>query len=460
MTRTSLLDRRVLTLALPAAGSAILPLIHRAVDQLWLTRVSDTAISALTTATVSVWMHAGISLLASMGLGALVARYSGAGRQAGAAYVGSQGLRWSAALGLVAGVVGFACSDLLFDAAEAPDVVREAGLPYAQIYWVGGVFVLLQMACDAIWRGHGNTRVPLLVGFASLLVNVVADPLFIFGFGPVPAMGVAGAGLATILAGVIGMSLNVWLLRRAGHLRAAHPGDEELRLRADTRLSKPRLLGLDSAIFVRMTRVGIPSSCASLFFNVIILVILRYAQEVGGEAATAALGVGYTMEGVAWVLGMGWAAASSALVGRYLGAEQPEEAERLAWTAGAQCGALCGLWALVLFFFNETLARAFLDDPASIEMAASYAQIVALCLVPQTFDLVLSGAFGGAGMTVPPTIVGLSFNALRIPLIPIAAFDMGLGVEGIWWVVAVTSILRGVFIAAWFSLNTWKTRSV
>ena len=351
----------MLHLALPAAASAVLPLIHRAVDQRWLRSLGDTALAALTTASISVWLFTGVALLVSIGLGALVARYSGGGRLAGAAYVADQGLRWGVGIGIVAGALGVFATPALFAASGATEAVTEAGVGYVRVFWAGGVALLVQMAADAVWRGHGNTRVPFLVGLISLGVNIALDPLLIFGWGPVPGLGVTGAAWATVLAGVVGAGLNIVLLRRAGHLSRARPSDSEMRLEPSTLLGRPGWFHMDRQVFRRIARVGVPTSCASLFFNLTTLVVLRFVQEAGGEAGAAALGVAHTGEGLAWILGMGWAAAASALVGRQLGADAPEEAERLAWVAAAQCALLSGLWSAVLFFGGEHIAATLLE---------------------------------------------------------------------------------------------------
>jgi Na+-driven multidrug efflux pump len=213
-------------------------------------------------------------------------------------------------------------------------------------------------------------------------------------------------------------------------------------------------------LFLRIARVGTPTFAASLLFNLILLELLRVASAVGGPAAQAGLGIGHTGEGMAYVLCLGWSAAASSLVGRHMGAGQLKTAEKAAWRAAFQCGALCLVWGVVLFVFADEIAWLFAKDAAAQVHAASYFQIVALCLVPQAYELVLDGAFGGAGMTIPPMVVGISLSLLRIPLSWWAAFELGLGVEGIWWVICITAAVRGVIVAWWFSRGTWKTRSV
>lgn len=453
-------SREILALALPAAGSAALVLAHRAVDMAWLRALGDAATAGLAVGMITVWLFSAVGALIGAGLTALVARYAGAGRPEAAGYMASQGLRWSMALGLAAGVLGFVAAPWIYRAAgSAPDVAAHGTL-YTRIYWGGGAAVLLQLACDAVFRARGDTRTPFVIGLLSVGLNVVLDPLLIFGAGPVPALGVGGAALANVSSYAAGVLLSVRALRARGWLVPRRPDDATLRLQAGTRLGQPGRLGLDGAVLQRMTRVGIPLAASSLLFNLIYVVLHRLASQAGGPAAQAGLGIGHNGEGVAFVLGIGWASAAAALVGRRLGAGQPEEAERTAWAAAWQCALLCGLWGAVLLVAARPIAACFAESPEALEHGAAYLRIVALCLVPQALELVLDGAFGGAGLTVPPLVVGATFSLLRIPLAWWVVEHLGWGPAGIWVVISVTAGLRGLACAWWFARGTWKTRTV
>ncbi len=469
------LDRRIIALAVPAAGSSLLLVVHRAVDMAFCEQLGTEAIAALTVSTISVWIYAALGMLAGMGLTALVARYAGAGRVEAGGYVARQGMLWAFVIGLGAAAVGVVAAPLLFQAAQASPQVTSSGIGHARIYWAGGAFVMVQVAGDAVFRGHGNTRTPFRVAVVALTCNVVLDPILIFGWGPIPALGVPGAAWATILAAVLSAVLIVHALRSAGHLHKPRPPDDALRFDARTPLGRPGLLGLDPSVLRRVARVGLPTALASLCFNLIYLVLVRFAEqagraeagepgsasaEAGGAAAQAGLGIGHTGEGVAYVLGLGWASAAAALVGRRLGANDPEGAERAAWRAALQCATLCGLWSIVLFTLDEQIAGLFADEVAARDYAAAYYRIVAICLIPQAVELVLDGAFGGAGLTLPPTLIGITFSLARIPLAWLAAFELGWGVEGIWWVIMATAAARAFVVAFWFRRGTWKERSV
>jgi MATE family multidrug resistance protein len=245
-------------------------------------------------------------------------------------------------------------------------------------------------------------------------------------------------------------------------LSLARPPDDVLRLAETTRVGRPNRAGLDTAVFRRMARVGIPVPRSSLLFNGIYLVIQRLAGDAAGPAAQAALGIGWNGEGIAFVLCVGWSAAASSLVGRFLGAGRPDLAERAAWRAAIQCAVMCAAWGAVLYLFDDGIAGLFAEekDRAVLDLATSYYRIVALCLAPQAVEIVLEGAFGGAGMTVPPMVISIAFAVLRIPLAWALAFPLGLGATGIWWAIMATATLRGVACAVWFGRGTWKTRTV
>ncbi|MDF1701042.1 MAG: MATE family efflux transporter [Planctomycetota bacterium] len=461
MTLFRRLDRRILALALPAAGSALVPVIHRMVDMAWIRELGTEAVAALGVATISVWLFVAIGWAFAMGLTALVGRYVGARRPDASGYVASQGLRWGTAIGVLCIGIGWFLAPVVFRLAGTEAAVHALGVSYTRIYWAGGAFVLVQFAGDAICRGHGDTRTPLKIGLASLALNAVIDPLFIRGIDPIlPAMGVAGAALATVIASVFAAVLYLYVLRQRGYLHAQRPPDESLRFEGTTRLGQPGLFGLDGAIFRRVARVGTPTFITSMLFDLILLEMMRVAEHAGGPAAQAGLTIGHTGEGFAFVMGLGWSAAAASLVGRRMGAGQIHAAERAAWRAAIQCGALNLLFAVLMFGFADELAWLWAKEPAAHAHAASYYRIVAWCLVPQAIEIVIDGAFGGAGMTVPPMVVGVSLSAARIPLAWWAVFDLGLGVDGIWIVVAATASLRGLLIGYWFSRGTWKTRSV
>jgi Na+-driven multidrug efflux pump len=233
-----------------------------------------------------------------------------------------------------------------------------------------------------------------------------------------------------------------------------------MRLHEDTPLARGRPRGLDLSVARRLVRVGAPHFAQNLFFVAMYYLLSRVATEAGGDAAQAGLGIGLRGEQVAFIVCSGFSVAASVLVGRSLGEGRPLHAERAAWRATLLAAGACAVWALVLGVLDRPLAS-LLQVPAEADgYARAYWRIVALSLVPQAFEIVIDGAFAGAGMTLPPMLVSITTTAARVPLAWWAAFGLGLGVEGIWWAISLTAALRGVVIALWFSRGRWKTQTV
>lgn len=432
---------------------------HTWVDTAWIGRsLGDEALASMTISSFTVWIFGSCASLVNVGLGSIVARYVGRGRELGARYVASQGLRCAFSFALVLAVIGWFVAPLAFKLSQAEAVVAADGIPYVRVYWLAGVVILLQQSCDAIFRGRGNTWIPFLAALTGLAINAVLDPILILGWGPIPGLRVGGAALATILSQLVALSFSLFFLHKASLLSPIRPSDEELTLHEGTRVGTgPRLWG-DPAVFYRMARVGLPGACSGVLFSIIYILIGRVVSENGGTGALAGMGVGLRMEALAFVLGMGYSAAAASLVGRSLGAGEVLRAERVAWRSVIHCTSLCGLWAMVLYFCNDWLSAQLTDPGLARSHAQDFVKVIAFCLPPLAVESVLNGAFGGAGLTVPPMIIVGSLTLIRLPVAYFAAREYG--VLGVWWTISATAIIRGILMAYWFSRGTWKTRQV
>ncbi len=455
------LDRRILALAIPAIGSGLTALAHYWIDAYWIGRYLEEAdTAALSIAWYAVWIFGALASLLSVGLTALVARYVGAGRQAGARYVGSQGIRGAVGFAVVLAAAGWFLAPSVFALAKSAPGVTAAGVPYVRYYWLGGLVFLGQQAADAIFRGHGITWIPFVLSCGALLVNAVLDPLLVLGWGPFPRLELRGAALATLVAQGAASLLAVAILRKLALTSPRRPPDDELRLRPTTPVGRPNRFGLDLSVAYRITRVGLPTACSGVFFSIIYIGLNRIVWDAGGTAAQAGLGVGLRAEALAFVIGAAFSAAAASLVGRSLGQGDPELAARSAWRATLHCTIPCALWAVFLFLGNAGLVDFLLRDGPAQAHAESFLYIISFCLVPLAVEAVLEGAFGGAGLTVPPMVVTLALTSVRLPVAAGLVYGAGQGVTAIWWTISATAICRGLLVGRWFGRGTWKTHGV
>jgi Na+-driven multidrug efflux pump len=155
---------------------------------------------------------------------------------------------------------------------------------------------------------------------------------------------------------------------------------------------------------------------------------------------------------------MGFTLASTIMVGQSMGAGKKDEAEKLAWRIVAICGSIILVYSIGLFIFSSGIASIFTSDMAVINAASDYNKIAAAILVFTAVEVVLEGAFSGAGDTMPPALITMPFNVLRIPLAALLAPEMGL--NGIWIAIAVSNICKGILMAVWFKKGKWKLKSL
>jgi len=203
--------------------------------------------------------------------------------------------------------------------------------------------------------------------------------------------------------------------------------------------------------------VGLPTALTGITFSLIYVALTRTTTRFG-TPALAALGLGHRVESWLYTIGVGFGAAAAAIVGQNLGAGRPDRAERAGWiTLGyASVPALIASIAAVLI--PERLAGLFTTDPAVLDVAVHYLRISAIAELTVCAEIVLEGALGGAGHTVPPMITSTALTVLRIPLAWWAAAKWG--VDGIWWTITVTAAARGLAMIALWRAGGWKYKSV
>lgn len=427
------LDRAILRLALPATGTTVLKGLFTLTDAWWSGRLGAAGLAAFGTASFFIWGLTSVSLASSVGLASRVARCTGARDPAGAATASRDGLAAAFAVSaLTALALWLAAPALVAFQGGAPEVAREA-VGYLRAVALGAPAWFAHDAADAALRGSGDTRTATRAGALAVGINFALDPLLLFGAGPLPALGVAGVGVATALTQV-GTALFLWrvVVKRNG-----------------LSLTRPHLDGILATL-----RIGTPSALLGVGFAGIYVVITPLVAAFG-TAQLAAMTIGHRSESFVYMVSVGYAAAAQALVGQSLGAGDPERARAIARRCALHACAFALGFSLLLCTGGEFFARFFTDDADAIRAGALYLAIVPLSLAPQTLEQVLTGAFEGAGDTLPPLLVGGITHGLRLPLIFLATGLLGFGVTAIWWTIAGCSVAAGGILAALFRRRRW-----
>jgi len=431
------LGKTVARVALPAVASSLLMTLFASVDAFWVgTRIGSDGLAAVSTSLFWIWMMVALAEMIGVGLTAVAARRHGEGRPAAAAGVAGDALLFTLLMGVGIAVVGLLALDGLFKIMQTPTAVTSLGARYLGTYLVGIPLIYGFFAIDATFRAAGDTRTPFLLLAVSVAVTLVLDPALMLGWGPLPRLGIAGAAIATVCTRGAAFAMGLLLAMRRKLLRIRRP---------------------EWPSIAAVCRVGLPTAVTGIVFSIIYIAVTRTATRFG-TPALAALGIGHRVESWLFMIGVGFGAATAAIVGQNLGAGQVKRAERAGWLSVALCSGL-GLVACVgdLFFAPE-LARLFTNDPAVVAEAARYLRIAAISQLGICAEIVLEGALGGAGETLPPMIASSSFTAARIPIVPLAAARWGSA--GIWWTICLTAIGRAVSMIGLWRWGRWKNRSL
>ena len=436
--------RTVLSLALPVVAGMAMEFALATTDFYWVGRLGATAQDAITSSMVVIWtIFASISIVV-VGVTALVSRYVGARDYSQVSFYIRQGLSMSLLLGVVISTAGFVFTPALLNFMEAGPATVALAMPYLRVFFVSATFFIVIDTVYAVFRASGDTRTPMIVGITTVLVNMALDPLLIFGWGPVPAMGVTGASVATLIAVAVGLIIIMTKLHRG---KLGYKTENLYRL-------KP-----DFGAIMKIGRIGLPMATQQFVFVAVYWFLIRFVHDFGVEAA-AAMGIGNRMESFSYLTCYGFSLAASTMVGQNLGAKQPERAARCAWGAAGTAIGLTSLITILFLAVPEWIASVFSDDPAVIAIAADYLIILGISQTAMAIEIVLEGAFGGAGDTIPPMLVMLPGSALRIPLAYYLCFTLGWGVNGIWWTLTITSIAKALVLAGWFKLGRWKKNEI
>lgn len=437
LTRISI-PRGVLLLALPTWASHFLETSYHVVNGVWVGQVGTDALAAMNASAFFIWLVYSQLGVVSTGTAAVVANLVGAGRRDQAQRAAAQALQLALGIGMVLMLLGLVVKRPVLQAMGlAPDVV-EQGSAYLLVLFLVIPAMALDETLASILRGYGDTRTPTLVWAGVLTVNIALLPVLVLGTASWPGLGVVGAGLATAVGMCCGVAAYA-VLHGLG------------RLPFRFRLSEAR--SQDHARDI--LRVGLPTSTSAVVFCLVYMILTRVLSEFG-TPAVAAVGIGHRVESLSYMTCLAFSTAAITMVGQNKGAGRLDRAERSAWTAVAFASLVTGTLTVVMMTFPTPLARVFTSDPAVIAVASEYIFIIGIAQIFMALDIVLEGAFSGAGNSLPAMVISIPLTVLRVPLAWYVAVHMGVGVAGVWWVITGLMVARGVLMVAWFSRGYWK----
>lgn len=438
------LRRAVFLLAVPMVLELVLESTFAVVDIFFVAKLGPSAVATVGLTESYLFLLYSIAMGLAMGITALVARRVGEGASEEASVTAAQAL-WIAVLASVPfAIAGIVWARELLALMGADAWTLQHGVGYMQWMLGGNVVILLLFVINAIFRGAGDAAIAMRVLWVANGLNILLDPLLIFGWGPVPAFGVEGAAIATTIGRGTGVLLQLWILFHGGRHIRIQAAQLAWRVGVAWRIVRTSLGGVGQMI-VAMT---------SWIF------LMRILASIGSEAvagATIAIRVMMFTMMPAW----GMSNAAATLVGQNLGAQQPERAEASVWQIGRYNMGYLLCIALLFFLLPRELVGFFSSDAQVVAIGGEWLRTLSYSLFVYGWWMVSVQAFNGAGDTATPTWINVVFFWLiQIPLAWLLALHLQLGHSGVFWAVFVSETAVGLFTLWLFSRGRWKTVQV
>ncbi|EMA42915.1 MATE family efflux transporter [Halobiforma nitratireducens] len=472
ITRGSLV-KPLFHLAWPIVVIQLLQVTYNVVDTLYLGRLSAEAVGAISLAFPLIFLLIAVAGGFTTAGAILVAQYTGAEGDRSAGMVAGQTVFFVSVLSVVLGIAGYFYTrpalEILPSDPDTSATVIPLAADYMEVIFLGLPLMFGFFVFSALMRGYGDTRTPMLVMVVSVIVNVVLDPVFIFGFQDNPLFGwlgltalentlyaatefagwgIEGAAIATVVARGVGTAIGLWILFATGVGPTVHL--EHLRP--------------DFEFIEDIIRLGTPSmveqSTSALAMIALTAIVVTFSPPV-----VSAYGLGNRLISLVFLPAMGLGRAIDTMVGQNLGAGRADRAARSAWLAASTGAGVMLVVAVIAVTFTEPIVSVFLGDvpdaPETIALGVEYVQIRSVEFAFIGVSQVMLGAFRGAGNTTTAMVISiLTLWVGRVGTVFTLVFIFDWGPTGIWVGMAVGNILGAIVGAAWFARGTWKDRYI
>lgn len=434
----------MLVLAWPVVVSNALQALYNLIDAFWLGKVSTEALSAPTVAWPVIFTFMSLGIGYQTAGSALVAQHTGAGDGEGVDRVGTQVFSFLFLLSAAVGALGWGAAPWALRWMGTPGDIYPLAVSYLRIVSAGFPLMYGTFAFTGLLMGAGDTRTPMYLMGASVIANAVLDPVLIFGWGPFPELGVAGAAWATVSSRGVAACVGIWLLST---------GRVGVRLRA--RWLLPRWGEIS-----RILRVGTPNAVDHMATSLGFVVLMGLVAGFG-TVVVAAYGIGQRIIHFLNVAIWGATTALLTMVGQNLGAGQFDRAEEIAHRGIRSTVGVLLLVSLAAYLLRGPLYRVFIGDPAVIAEGMRFLGIFGFSVPFFGLFAATSAVFRGAGDTVPPMVFSVvRLWGLRIFSSWALGYAAGLGPLGLWIGMSLSNYLGGLGLYLWLRRGTWKRRLV
>ena len=318
------------------------------------------------------------------------------------------------------------------------------GLGYTQIMFATNIVIMLIFLLNGVFRGAGNAAIAMRILWISNGLNIILDPLFIFGIGPFPELGVQGAAVATTIGRGTGVLIQLYILFNGKSI---------------IKIAR-RHLQIAFDIIINIIKVGSGSTIQFLIASASWLFIMWIISTYFSEEVLAGYIISIRVIIFTILPSWGLANAAATLVGQNLGAQQPERAEKSVWKSAFYNMIFLLLVSIVFSILAHPIISIFSDNPNVIDAGITSLRIICAGYVFFAYGMVLSQSFNGAGDTYTPTVLNIiAFWLIQIPLAYWFVIN-DFGAAGVYWAIAISETILALLSIYVFRKGKWKTVKV
>ncbi len=428
-------------LSIPMVLEMAMESLFALVDVFFVSQVSPEAVATVGLTESVITLVYAIAIGMSTAPMAMIARYVGEGDHSQASKVVLQAVYLAIGISLLIGIPGYFFASKILAGMGGSEELIASGTGYTQVMFASNIFIMLLFLLNGIFRGAGDAHLAMRALWLANGINIVLDPILIFGWGPIPAMGVQGAAVATTIGRGLGVAFQLYLLLK---------GASFVRLYL-------KELQIQFSIMRKLLKIALNGALQFLIASASWIVLMRIVAQFGSEAVA---GYVIAIRLIIFTLLPSWGIANAAatLVGQNLGAGHPDRAATSVWRAAYFSMIFLASVAAIYFFGASTIVYFFTDDPAVVDAGILSLRIFAISYALFAYGMVIGQAFNGAGDTRTPMIINLiCFWAVEIPLAYFLALYAGWGLAGVCWAIAGSETLMTILSIILFRQGKWKT---
>lgn len=425
------IHRQLFNLAVPIMGTSFVQMAYSLTDMAWVGRLGSESVAAIGSVGILTWMTNSISLLNKVGSEVSVGQSIGAQNAPDARSYASHNLTLSLIISICWGLILFVFAVPIMQIYKLEPAITAKAVNYLRIVATAFPFIFLSASFTGIYNASGQSKIPFMISGIGLLLNMILDPLFIFGFG----WNTEGAAIATWVSQATVLGLFIYRLKKRKEVLGGFAFFTKL----------------ESRFVKRIFKLGLPVAILNTLFSIINLFMARTASLYGGHIGLMTLTAGGQLEAIAWNTSQGFSTALSAFVAQNYAAGKNDRVLG-AYATTLKMTAVFGTFCTLLFvFWGSELFSLIVPDPQAYKAGGVFLRIDGYSMLFMMLEITTQGLFYGTGRTIPPAVISIGFNTLRIPLAMLLA-SIGMEITGVWWAISLTSIAKGITSAAWFAV--------